>query len=411
MDRHVRLKICRFIHLPLLKIDSWPLVREGGDGPFDVLPMIGTVIALFAIGVMMALACGSNVHAGDKFVTRDDKGGSAGEDAAHFENLDEETQDELVSAEDEDCCNEVCANCGNLGSDLVKLKKCNACRLVKYCGVDCQKAHRKQHKKACKKRAAELKDEQLYSQGHKRPEGDFCPICTLPIPLPMNKHSMIKVCCMKRISNGCALAAHKSCMFDCPFCRAPRHEGNRADALAMVQARVAKKDPAAIYQLGQMHYHGIGLQKDVRKAFEVWKEAAELGSIAALCSIGVAYEHGEGVEQDEAKGIHFYGKAAMQGHVESRYQLGWIEGRKGNFDRAVRHFLISAKMGHEDSLEAIKNVFMEGLATKEQYAHALRGYQDAVEEMKSHGRDQVKKAEALKEGDRKPGALGFGWIQ
>ena len=46
-------------------------------------------------------------------------------------------------------------------------------------------AHRKQHKKACKKRAAELKDEQLYSQGHERPEGNFCPICTLPIPLPM----------------------------------------------------------------------------------------------------------------------------------------------------------------------------------------------------------------------------------
>ena len=46
-------------------------------------------------------------------------------------------------------------------------------------------AHRKQHKKECKKRAAELKDEQLYSQGHERPEGNFCPICTLPIPLPM----------------------------------------------------------------------------------------------------------------------------------------------------------------------------------------------------------------------------------
>ncbi|EJK68666.1 hypothetical protein THAOC_10132 [Thalassiosira oceanica] len=58
-------------------------------------------------------------------------------------------------------------------------------RLVKFCGVDCQRAHRKQHKKACKQRVAELKDEQLYSQGHERPDGDFCPICTLPIPLPM----------------------------------------------------------------------------------------------------------------------------------------------------------------------------------------------------------------------------------
>ena len=91
----------------------------------------------------------------------------------------------------------VCANCGTTASDTVKLRNCTACRLVKYCGVVCQKAHRKQHKKACKQRVAELKDDQLYSQGHKRPERDFCPICTLPIPLPMGNHSFFKWCCMK----------------------------------------------------------------------------------------------------------------------------------------------------------------------------------------------------------------------
>ena len=85
---------------------------------------------------------------------------------------------------------ETCANCGKEAGEAVKLKDCSACRLVKYCGVDCQRAQRKQHKKACKKRAAELKDEQLYSQGLERPEGDFCPICTLPIPLPMDEHSV-----------------------------------------------------------------------------------------------------------------------------------------------------------------------------------------------------------------------------
>ena len=84
---------------------------------------------------------------------------------------------------------EACAHCGKHGSDTVKLKNCTACLLVKYCGVDCQRAHRTRHKKACKRRAAELKDEQLYCQGHERPEGDFCPICTMPIPLPMDRHS------------------------------------------------------------------------------------------------------------------------------------------------------------------------------------------------------------------------------
>ncbi|EJK55166.1 hypothetical protein THAOC_25129, partial [Thalassiosira oceanica] len=56
---------------------------------------------------------------------------------------------------------EACANCGKPKGDGIKLKNCTACRLVKYCGVDCQRAHRKLHKKACKQRVAELKDEQL----------------------------------------------------------------------------------------------------------------------------------------------------------------------------------------------------------------------------------------------------------
>ena len=149
----------------------------------------------------------------------------------------------------EDDGGEACANCGKHGSVTVKLKSCTACRLVKYCGVDCQMANRKQHKWACKARVAELKDEQLYSQGHERPEGDFCPICTLPIPLPMSQKSFIKACCLKRVCSGCNVAAQKRGMFDCAFCRTPIPKDD-ADNLAMIQARVMKKDPAAIYKCG-----------------------------------------------------------------------------------------------------------------------------------------------------------------
>ena len=287
---------------------------------------------------------------------------------------------------------EACANCGKHGSDVVKLKNCTACRLVKYCGVDCQKAHRRRHKKACKQRAAVLKDEQLYSQGHERPEGDFCPICTLPIPLPMeHEHSVFMTCCMKRICVGCIVAVEKRGMHSCPFCRTPC-PGNDVDSLAMVRARVEKKDPEGIYYLGNQYFHGVlGLQKDMQQTIELWKEAAELGSITALYNLGGLYYFGNGVQQNEAKAVEFYEKAAMQGHVQSRYNLGSSEVEKGNYDRALKHLLISATMGLKDSLEAIKWMLTMGFATKEQYAEALRGYQDAVEGMKSHDRDEAKR--------------------
>ncbi|EJK51202.1 hypothetical protein THAOC_29647, partial [Thalassiosira oceanica] len=285
---------------------------------------------------------------------------------------------------------ETCANCGKESGEAVKLKHCTACRLVKYCCVDCQRAHRKQHKKACKQRAAELKDEMLYSQGLERPESDFCPICTLPIPFHMYDHSVFNACCMKQICDGCNLAAQKRGMRDCAFCRST-YPGNDADELAMIQARVGKKDPDASLYLGLKYFHGANaLQKDTKKAVKLWEEAAELGSVGALFELGNAYHEGEGVQQDKAKAAQFWTKAAIQGHVPARTNLGNHERRKGNHDRAVRHYLISAKTGDGRSLENIKILFIGGLATKEQYAEALKGHQDAVEEMKSHDRDEAK---------------------
>src|SRR6056300_973086 len=106
--------------------------------------------------------------------------------------------DEEEEAADMTTC---CASCGKAAVDEVKLKLCTACKLVRYCSVDCQKNHRPQHKKACKKRAAEIHDDRLFTQ----PEGIHlgeCPICCLPLPLDIRK-SRINSCCCKWICNGC----------------------------------------------------------------------------------------------------------------------------------------------------------------------------------------------------------------
>ena len=55
--------------------------------------------------------------------------------------------------------NSTCANCGKGEESIGELKACTACKLVKYCNVSYQKAHRPRHKKECWKRAAELHDE------------------------------------------------------------------------------------------------------------------------------------------------------------------------------------------------------------------------------------------------------------
>ena len=50
------------------------------------------------------------------------------------------------------------------------------------------------------------------------------------------------------------------------------------------------------------------MRKDVRRAVELWTEAAELGSIGALFNLGIAYDMGKGVEQDKTKAVHYWTK-------------------------------------------------------------------------------------------------------
>ena len=98
---------------------------------------------------------------------------------------------------------------------------------------------------------------------------------------------------------------------------------------------------------------------------------------------------GDGVERDEKKAVHYYELAAVGGCVEARHNLGALEFNAGNMDRALKHDMIAAGCGDNDSLETIKQLFMNGDATKDDYTKALRVYQANLAEIKSPQRDEA----------------------
>ena len=203
--------------------------------------------------------------------------------------------------------------------------------------------------------AARNLDERLMASGHERCEGDACTLCYLYVELPINEHAKRNACCMKLVCNGCALEAQRRGIYgSCPFCRTP-FANDEASALAMVQKRVDKGDAEAIKVLGDQYCHGdLGLAKDVTRAIELWTEAAELGSLDAHCNLGVVYYNGDDVEEDKQRGIEHWQQGAMKGDVGSRHSLAIVEYDNGNCELAVQHWMISAKMGHEVSLNDIK---------------------------------------------------------
>ncbi|EJK61239.1 hypothetical protein THAOC_18312, partial [Thalassiosira oceanica] len=132
-----------------------------------------------------------------------------------------------------------------------------------------------------------------------------------------------------------------------------------------------------------------GLEKDVARAVDLYERAAVLGSKHAHMNLGCLYHVGADVEQDAAKAIRHFEAAAVKGDALARCNLGNIEYKAGNYDIALHHFMIAAKMGDQPALSNIKEMFTNGHATKADYAEALRGHQSAVQEMRSPDRDEA----------------------
>jgi hypothetical protein len=195
----------------------------------------------------------------------------------------------------------------------VSLKACKSCMTVKYCDAECQKKHWPKHKKQCKQRAAELRDEALFKDP---PPMEDCPICFLPMPnkllscvslppatissVPINDFAIANEvlaakatdeyypCCGKNICAGCVYSFGQSGNDDkCPFCNSNRASKTDEEMVAEVMKRVEAQDAASIYMLAGYYYRGLqGLQQDHAKAMELLTRSARLGSHLAHYNLG-----------------------------------------------------------------------------------------------------------------------------
>jgi len=240
-------------------------------------------------------------------------------------------------------------------------------------------------------RAAKLHDEELFKQP---PPEEDCLICFLRIPT-LHSGSKYFACCGKIICSGCSFAPvydNQGNIIDekkCAFCRTPLPITDE-EIVDRTMKRVEAGDAEAVYLVGNYYRDGSnGFLQDYIKALERWHRAAELGNTKAYTNIGYAYKHGQGVDVDWKKATYYYELAAMAGKAVARHNLGNNEGRAGNYNRALKHFMIAARDGYSDSLKKIQEMYSNGYATKEDYMTALRSYQAYLGEIKSLQRDKA----------------------
>jgi len=102
-----------------------------------------------------------------------------------------------------------------------------------------------------------------------------------------------------------------------------------------------------------------------------------------------AHYLGEGVEQDGKRAQHYWELAAIWGNEVARFNLGIDEKNVGNMNTALKHLMIAARCGDNESLKNIREFYVNGHATKDDYAKALRAYQEYVDGIKSDQRDEA----------------------
>ena len=65
--------------------------------------------------------------------------------------------------------------------------------------------------------------------------------------------------------------------------------------------------------------------------------------------------------------------------------MSFYEGYNGRIERTIKHFIISANLGYDDSIEALKREYTRGRISKEDLEAALRAHQASTNEKSAEG--------------------------
>ncbi len=211
----------------------------------------------------------------------------------------------------------------------------------------------------------------------------------LPLELDLTRSTSTS-CCFKFICTGCATANTireivSSLDPSCPFCRIKDDGDFEKRRLKRIEAN----DPVAIHYEGFKEYEN----SNYISAFEWYTKAAKFGHADAHLNLASMYCLGHGVEKDKGKEFHHLEEAAIGGHPEARYFLEKKELDNGNIDRAVKHWIIAATQGEDESIQTLMLAFKDGFISKEVLAATLRAHHAAVDATKSPQREAALRIE------------------
>ena len=147
-------------------------------------------------------------------------------------------------------------------------------------------------------------------------------------------------------------------------------------ALKWYSAAAQQGNPGAIRGIGELFELGAGgLQRDLRRAAQLYEQAAQLGDIVAEYNLGVFYEHGEGVRVDRRLSASYLERAATKGHDSAQLNLGLLyqSGIDGvpDYRKAIYWLQMSAEAGNRKAHGAIGQMYLAGQGVERNIKKAI----------------------------------------
>lgn len=153
-------------------------------------------------------------------------------------------------------------------------------------------------------------------------------------------------------------------------------------AVPWLQKAAEQGSAAAMVLLGDMHYGGLGVTKNMQQAVAWYRRAADAHFPAGQTSLASLYEQGMGVEQNLAQARFWYEKAAGQGDNQARYALGALyengEGVPVNYNTALRWYKAAAAEGYATAQYKLGAMYHMGMGVQKDMAEARRWLQLAA---------------------------------
>ena len=151
-------------------------------------------------------------------------------------------------------------------------------------------------------------------------------------------------------------------------------DANRITLISNVQ-KAFLGDSFALRHVGKYYECGIGVNKNMAKAVQLYRLSADQGD---LCALGMCYARGSGVEKDDDAAARFYRLSADQGDAVAQYNLGRCYGDGTGVEtdlvEAVRFFRLSADQGHADAQNGLGHCYENGTGIEKDLVEAVRFY-------------------------------------